>query len=71
KNNVSLKTKARKYDDAVVGNIDNTNYIIKGDRTVNAQGKEITVNNFVSVAITETVKRDPNANQELRDNLKT
>lgn len=70
KNNVSLKTKAGKYDDAVVGNIDNTNYFIKGDRSVNAQGKEITVNNFVSVAIPETFTRDAKGNLVLGDFLK-
>ncbi|MFP9227708.1 pectate disaccharide-lyase PelX [Pectobacterium cacticida] len=70
KNNISLKTKAGKYDDAVVGNIDNTNYFIKNHRSVNAQGKEITVNNFVSVAVPETFTRDAKGNLVLGDFLK-
>ncbi|MCW2478637.1 right-handed parallel beta-helix repeat-containing protein [Candidatus Symbiopectobacterium sp. NZEC135] len=70
KNNVSLKTQEGKYDDAVVGNVDNSNFFIKDGRSVNAQGKEITVKNFASVKVPETFARDAKGNLVLGDFLK-
>ncbi|WP_192456231.1 pectate disaccharide-lyase PelX [Musicola keenii] len=70
KNNVSLRTKPGKYDDAVVGRIDASNYFIKNGHSVNSQGKEITVAAYKSVQVPQTFSRDAKGNLQLGDFLK-
>lgn len=60
-NNVSLRTKPGKYDDAVVGRVDASNYFIKNNRALNSQGKEITTANYQSVTVPAVFSRDEKA----------
>ncbi len=39
--NVSIRNQPGEYDDAVTGNVDNTNYFIEKGRSVNSEGKEL------------------------------
>jgi len=49
KDNISLRTTAGKYDDAVSGNVDDSNYFYADDKSVNKAGKEIKAEDFKSV----------------------
>ncbi|PKE28594.1 pectate lyase [Rahnella sp. AA] len=57
KGNVSLRTSAGKYDDAVSGNIDNSNYFYTGHKTVNKLNKEIQPGEFISLRLPDPVTR--------------
>jgi hypothetical protein len=70
KNNISLRTHPGKYDDAVVGRVDASNYFIKNNRSLNSEGKEITTANYKSVAIPAVFSRDEKGNLQLGDFLK-
>ncbi|VTN12813.1 Pectate disaccharide-lyase precursor [Raoultella terrigena] len=39
--NISLRSRPGKYDDAVVGNIEDSNYFIHDGKSINAEGKSI------------------------------
>jgi len=39
--NVSIRNQPGEYDDAVTGNVDNTNYFIAKGKSVNSEGKEL------------------------------
>jgi len=39
--NKSVRSSPGRYDDAVIGNIDNTNYFIRQGKSVNSEGKEL------------------------------
>jgi pectate disaccharide-lyase len=39
--NKSVRSAPGRYDDAVIGNIDNTNYFIRQGKSVNSEGKEL------------------------------
>lgn len=39
--NISIRNQPGEYDDAVTGNVDNTNYFIEKGRSVNSEGKEL------------------------------
>ncbi|WP_315708859.1 right-handed parallel beta-helix repeat-containing protein [Brenneria uluponensis] len=70
KNNVSLRTSAGKYDDAVVGRVDSSNYFIKDNHSVNNKGKEITTAAYKSIVVPQTFTRDAKGNLQLGDFLK-
>ncbi|UUE09992.1 right-handed parallel beta-helix repeat-containing protein [Dickeya zeae] len=70
KNNISLRTRPGKYDDAVVGRVDASNYFIKNNHSLNSEGKEITTANYKSVAIPAVFSRDEKGNLQLGDFLK-
>ncbi|QYM97881.1 pectate disaccharide-lyase PelX [Dickeya ananatis] len=70
KNNISLRTHPGKYDDAVVGRVDASNYFIKNNHSLNSEGKEITTANYKSVAIPAVFSRDEKGNLQLGDFLK-
>lgn len=56
--NSSLRTKPGRYDDAVVGRVDDSNYFIHGGRSVNGEGKSIAVDAFKSVQVPTEFPRD-------------
>lgn len=56
--NISLRTQAGEYDDAVVGNIDDSNYFIHGGRSINAQGKSISSNDYQTLALPDPLLRN-------------
>ncbi|SLM65220.1 MULTISPECIES: pectate disaccharide-lyase PelX [Dickeya] len=70
KNNVSLRTKPGQYDDAIIGRADDSNYFIKGNRSVNSQGKAISTANYKSVVVPAVFSRDDKGNLQLGDFLK-
>lgn len=67
--NISLKTQPGKYDDAVVGRLHDNSFIANG-RSVSAEGRELTPDSFVSVAVPESFKRDSEGNLVFGDFLK-
>ena len=67
--NISLKTEPGKYDDAVVGRM-HGNSFIKNGQSLDAEGKEITVDTFVSVTVPESFKRDKDGNLVFGEFLK-
>ncbi|WP_134702668.1 Ig-like domain-containing protein [Ammoniphilus sp. YIM 78166] len=61
KNNVSLKTRTDStVKDFISGNVDETNFFFDGEKTVNNQGVEVTVSDFVSVDMPASFEREPN-----------
>lgn len=56
--NLSLRSQPGKYDDAVVGNIDDSNYFIHGGRSLNAQGKSINSADYQTLALPDPLTRN-------------
>lgn len=56
--NISLRSQPGKYDDAVVGNIDATNYFIEKGKSVNAEGKELRAGDFQSLTLPQPLERN-------------
>ena len=56
--NISLRSQPGKYDDAVVGNIDATNYFIEQGKSVNNEGKELRAEDFQSLSLPQPLKRN-------------
>lgn len=56
--NISLRSQPGKYDDAVVGNIDDTNYFIEKGKSVNAEGKELRAGDFQSLTLPQPLERN-------------
>lgn len=56
--NLSLRSQPGKYDDAVVGNIDDSNYFIHGGRSINAQGKRINSADYQTLALPDPLTRE-------------
>lgn len=56
--NISLRSKPGKYDDAVVGNIDATNYFIEKGKSVNTEGKELRAQDFQSLSLPQPLTRN-------------
>lgn len=57
KDNLSLRTTPGKYDDAVTGNVDDSNYFYSGYKTLNRQNKEIQYEDFISLHLPDSVYR--------------
>lgn len=57
KGNLSLRTSPRKYDDAVTGNVDDSNYFYTGHKTMNKQNKEIQPGDFISLRLQDPITR--------------
>lgn len=57
RDNLSLRTTPGKYDDAVSGNVDDSNYFYTGHHSVNRAGKIITPDNYLSLKLPESVTR--------------
>ena len=56
--NLSLRSQPGKYDDAVVGNVDDSNYFIHGGRSINAQGKRINSADYQTLALPDPLTRE-------------
>ncbi len=56
--NLSLRSQPGKYDDAVVGNIDDSNYFIHGGKSINAQGKSINSADYQTLALPDPLIRE-------------
>ena len=56
--NLSLRSQPGKYDDAVVGNIDDSNYFIHGGRSINAQGKSIHSADYQTLTLPDPLMRE-------------
>jgi len=57
KGNLSLRTSPGKYDDAVTGNVDDSNYFYTGHKTMNKQNKEIQPGDFISLRLPDPITR--------------
>lgn len=58
KGNLSLRSVAGKYDDAVSGNIDNTNAFITDGKTINHDGKVIPGDEYRSLSLPQPLMRN-------------
>ena len=56
--NISLRSQPGKYDDAVVGNVDATNFFISKGKSVNAEGKELRAADYQSLALPQPLERN-------------
>lgn len=56
--NISLRSQPGKYDDAVVGNIDDSNYFIHDGKSINAQGKSINSDDYQTLALPDPLLRN-------------
>ena len=56
--NLSLRSQPGKYDDAVIGNIDDSNYFIHGGRSINAQGKSIHSADYQTLTLPDPLTRE-------------
>lgn len=70
KDNLSLRTSAGKYDDAVSGNVDSSNYFYTHNKTQNNAGKQITPAAFNAVRLPENITREPDGAFNYQDFLK-
>ncbi len=57
KGNLSLRTSPGKYDDAVTGNVDDSNYFYTGHKTMNKKNKEIQPGDFISLRLQDPITR--------------
>ncbi len=69
-NNLSLRTTPGKYDDAVVGNIDLSNVFIKEGRSVDGEGKIISIDKYRSLALPSPLERNADGRFKTGDFLK-
>lgn len=67
--NISLRSKPGKYDDAVVGNVDATNYFIENGESVNKEGKELRAADFQSLALPQPLERNADGSFKTGDFL--
>jgi len=68
--NLSLRGEPGKYDDAVVGNIDATNYFIVGGKSVNKDGKALDMNAYKSLDLPQPVLRNTDGSFNTGDFLR-
>ncbi|CAM3820543.1 right-handed parallel beta-helix repeat-containing protein [Rahnella bruchi] len=57
KDNLSLRTSPGKYDDAVTGNVDDSNYFYTNHKTVNKQNIEVQPGDFISLRLPDPITR--------------
>ncbi|MGC6386864.1 right-handed parallel beta-helix repeat-containing protein [Ewingella sp. S1.OA.A_B6] len=69
KDNISLRTTAGKYDDAVSGNVDNSNYFYMDHKSVNKAGKKIKPDNFRTLKLPNPVLHKPDGEFDYKDFL--
>ncbi|MFH2502989.1 right-handed parallel beta-helix repeat-containing protein [Klebsiella indica] len=56
--NLSLRTQPGKYDDAVVGNIDDSNYFIHGGKSINTKGQSINSADYQTLTLPDPLLRN-------------
>lgn len=57
RDNISLRTTAGKYDDAVTGNVDDSNYFYTDHKTVNIKHQEIIPGDYISLRLPDPITR--------------
>ncbi|GAB2930401.1 right-handed parallel beta-helix repeat-containing protein [Hafnia psychrotolerans] len=67
KGNISLRTTAGKYDDAISGNIDNSDYFYTNHKSVNKAGKQIKPDDFKTLQLPNPVLRKPDGEFNYKD----
>ena len=67
--NLSLRSQPGKYDDAVVGNIDASNFFISEGKSVNKEGKVLNVQDYKSLDLPQPLLRNANGSFNTGDFL--
>lgn len=67
--NISLRSQPGKYDDAVVGNIDSSDYFIKNGQSVNQDGKGLSAQDYRSLTLPQPLVRNADGRFVLGDFL--
>lgn len=67
KDNISLRTTAGKYDDAISGNIDDSDYFYTNHKSVNKAGKQIKPDDFKTLQLPNPVLRKPDGEFNYKD----
>lgn len=67
--NLSLRTQPGKYDDAVVGNIDSSNFFIENGKSVNAEGNSLSSKDFISLSLPQPLERNADGSFKMGDFL--
>lgn len=62
--NISLRSQPGKYDDAVVGNVDATNYFIENGKSMNKEGKELRAEDFQSLTLPQPLEHNADGSFE-------
>jgi len=68
--NLSLRSQPGKYDDAVVGNIDDTNVFIRDGKSVTHTGREVKKEEYRTLALPQPLLRNTDGSFNLGDFLK-
>ncbi|WP_437888182.1 right-handed parallel beta-helix repeat-containing protein [Phytobacter sp. V91] len=68
--NLSLRSEPGKYDDAVVGNIDATNFFIEDGKSVNKDGKILNEKDFKSLDLPQPLQRNTDGSFNTGDFMK-
>ena len=56
--NISLRSSEGKYDDAISGRIDSSNYFIRDGKTENSEGKQLSVKDYQSLTLPVPLQRN-------------
>ncbi|MRT13967.1 right-handed parallel beta-helix repeat-containing protein [Enterobacteriaceae bacterium RIT711] len=56
--NISLRSVEGKYDDAISGNVDNSNYFIRDGKTENSDGKQLSIKDYQSLTLPVPLQRN-------------
>ncbi len=56
--NLSLRSQQGKYDDAVTGHVDDSNYFIHEGKTENAQGKRLSTKDYQTLSLPQPLQRN-------------
>ena len=67
--NISLRSHEGKYDDAISGHVDNSNYFIRDGRTENSEGNQLSVNDFQSLKLPMPLQRNADGSFQTDDFL--
>lgn len=67
--NVSLRSSEGKYDDAVSGRVDNSNYFIRDGKTQNSEGKTLSAKDYQSITLPEPLQRNADGSFKTGDFL--
>lgn len=68
--NISLRSTPGKYDDALVGNIDASNYFIHEGKSINRAGNVLTASDYQSLALPQPLERNADGSFNTGDFMK-
>jgi len=57
-NNISLRSQEGKYDDAISGRVDSSNYFIRDGKSVNSEGKQLSIKDYQSLTLPVPLQRN-------------